>query len=254
VAEHPLLEVVARNDLPRVEARLFGAFTLHREGQLVDAGGRKADRAREVFAVLVLHPNGLPDREIAELLWPDMAPQRAIHNLHMAVYLLRRLMGGKPAVRYATGTYQLAPQLELWTDVRDFDSLLAQARRVAVDRAPALLARAVELYRGPLLADAGWGWVEPIRMTYQSRFVAAALWLADLLAPREAAKDASQSDALAEQVLAYEPDNEAAYARLIRNCQVRRDPLGVRRIVHRYQQAASRFGFPEDPSLVRAAL
>src|ERR671938_584190 len=38
------LEIVARNELPRLEARLFGHFVLHRDGQLLEAGPRKVDR------------------------------------------------------------------------------------------------------------------------------------------------------------------------------------------------------------------
>lgn len=234
------LELVVANDLPRVEARLFGTFTLHCDGQLATAGPRgHLDRARELLALLILHPSGLPEQSIVGLLWPDMAPQQALHNLRMTAYLLRRFLRSKAAVRYGASAYQLAPQLELWADVRQYDAALQRARTSSRERARDELAAAVELYRGPLLADAGWPWLESLRLTYQSRFVDAALHLADLTT----GVDVSGSDNLAEQVLQIEPDNEAAYDRLMRNAAARGDTLAQRRAVQRYERAAAHFGF-----------
>jgi LuxR family maltose regulon positive regulatory protein len=246
VPQTQMLEVVARNDLPRLEVRLFGAFVLCRDGEFIESGTRKVDRARELFALLVLHPNGLPDREIAELLWPEMAPQRALHNLQMAAYLLRRWLGAKAAVRYAAGTYQLNPQMEVWADARVFDATLARAHTVSDDNLVQTLGRAVELYRGALLAEVGWFWVEPLRMGYRSRFAAAALQLADLIST----SDPARSDGLAERVLDVEPENEAAYERLLLNARARGDLLAAHRIRRRYEDTAHRLGFSANPVLL----
>jgi ATP/maltotriose-dependent transcriptional regulator MalT/DNA-binding SARP family transcriptional activator len=243
------VKVVARNDLPRLEARLFGSFVLHRDGQLVEAGPRRSDRGRQLFALLALYPNGLSDREIAKRLWPAMAPQRALHNLQMAAYLLRRQIGSKAAVRFVAGTYQFAPQLDVWVDVRAFDAALARARTASGDAVAQALQRALDLYRGPLLANAGWGWVDELRTNYQSRFIDAALRLADLVALAEP----DRSDALVEQVITLQPENEAAYERMIRNAEARRDPLAVRRIVRRYCEAVAQLGLPPNPLFLRAA-
>lgn len=249
VPQQPMLAVVARNDLPRLEVRLFGPFVLHRDGELVEGGPRKADRARELLALLILHPNGLPDREIAELLWPEMAPQRALHNQQMAAYLLRRWLGSKAALRYHAGTYQLNPQIELWADVRVFDTALARAHSASEEGLIQTLSRAVELYRGPLLADVGWLWVEPFRMAYRSRFTSAALQLADLLAQA----DPARSDGLAERVLAAESDNEAAFERLLVNARSRGDLLAAHRLARRYEESAQQLGFAVNPTLLEVA-
>jgi DNA-binding SARP family transcriptional activator len=201
-----------------------------------------------LFALLVLHPNGLPDREIAELLWPEMAPQRALHNLQMAAYLLRRWLGSKAALRYSAGTYQLSPQIELWADVRQFDASLARAHGGTEETLVQTLGRAIDLYRGPLLADAAWLWVEPLRMGYRARFVAAALQLADLVS----ATDSARSDGLAERVIEVEPENEAAYERLLLNARARGDVLGAHRVARRYEETAVRLGFSANPILVQA--
>ena len=244
VAPAPL-SVVAENELPRLEVQLFGAFVLHRDGQLVANVTRKVDRARELLALLILNPQGLPDETIAEHMWPEMKRQRALHNLQMAAYSLRDDLGSKAAVRYGAHSYQLNPQLELVADVRAFEASLARARGATGETLIQALSRALELYRGSVLAEAAWQWLEPVRAAYRSRYVLAALQLAEVLAPL----DAARSDGLAEAVLAVAPDSDEAYERLILNARRSRDFDAIRRLVRRYEKAAAQHGFPVNPHL-----
>jgi DNA-binding SARP family transcriptional activator len=223
------LELVAENQPSRLEARLFGAFVLHRDGQLIDLGVKR-DRPRELLALLLLHPDGLPARTIAGLLWPKMAPERSMHNLRMTVYLLRVMLGGKASVRHAALMYRLERSLAGWADVHAFDAALSRSR-LAPEAAMRGLEEALELYRGPLLADTGWQWVEPFREEYQARAAGAMLRLAELVAP----VDLSRSDGLAEQVLNLQADSQAAYEHLLRNARARRDLTAVHDLTQRYQ-------------------
>jgi DNA-binding SARP family transcriptional activator len=241
-----VVSMVAHNELPRLEVQLFGAFVLHRDGQLVTKASRKVDRARELAALLILNPKGLSDDAISELMFPEMPRESALHNLQMAAYSLRKDLGSRAAVRYGARTYQLNPQLELEADVREFDAVLARARRATADALMQALSRAVELYRGALLEDAAWHWLEPVRHDFGSRFVSSALQLADLVAPL----DVKRSDDLAERVLKTAPETDLAYERLILNARQGHDTNAVRRLVNRYQQAGVQFGFSVDPTLI----
>jgi DNA-binding SARP family transcriptional activator len=244
VATAPV-SVLVQNELPRLEVQLFGSFVLHRDGRLVTKASRKVDRARELAALLILNPKGLSDDTIAELMFPDMPRESALHNLQMAAYSLRKDLGSKAAVRYGARTYQLNPQLELVADVRDFDMALAKTRGATGETVTQALARALGLYRGPLLADAAWDWIEPVRLDYRSRYASAALQLADILA----LTDVVRSDGLAEQVLTVAPETDMAYERLMQNARQRRDQNAMRRIAKRYEHAASQFGFTVNPFL-----
>jgi len=239
------VSVLVQNHLPRLEVQLFGSFALHRDGQLITKASRKVDRARELAAVLILNPKGLSDDAIAEMMFPDMQREGALHNLQMAAYSLRKDLGSKAALRYGAGTYQLNPQLELVADVRDFDATLARARGATGDTLVQSLSRALDLYRGPLLADAAWDWLEPVRLEYRNRYVSAALQLADVVA----IQDLARSDGLAEGVLAVAPETDMAYERLLQNARQRRDQNAMRRIAKRYEQAAAQFGFTVNPYL-----
>jgi LuxR family maltose regulon positive regulatory protein len=240
------MRLVAHNALPRLDVQLFGSFVLHRNGELVESRSRKVDRARELLALLILNPKGVPDESIAEQMWPEMTPERALHNLQAAAYALRHDLGSKAAVRFSAKTYQLSPQVEVVADVREFEAALSRARGATGDQLLQALSRAVDVYRDPLLADVAWRWVEPARADYRDRFVRAALQLADLVA----ASDSARSDFLAESALAVEPDSDMAYERLIQNARTRRDKAAVRRLVKRYEQAAVQFGFNTNPHLL----
>jgi len=237
------LAVVVENALPRLEVQLFGQFVLHRDGELVRKGTRKVDRARELLALLILNPNGLADEAIAELMWPGMPSESALHNVQMATYSLRHDLGSKATVRYSAHLYQLAPQLELVADVREFDAAVARARGATGEPLVQALAKAVEVYRDPLLGDAAWQWLEAVRLDYRGRYIGAALQLADAVART----DLAQSDGLAEAVLAIAPDTDTAYERLIHNARQRGDTLLARRLVQRYEQAAAQYGFSPSP-------
>jgi LuxR family maltose regulon positive regulatory protein len=240
------VSVLIQNNLPRLEVQLFGSFVLHRDGQLVTHASRKVDRARELAAVLILNPQGLRDELIAEMMFPEMPREKALHNLQMAAYSLRNDLGSKAAVRYGARSYQLNPQLELVADVRDFDAALRRARGAVGDPLVQWLSRAVDLYRGPLLPDAAWDWLDPARLDYRSRYVSAALQLADTFAP----VDSARSDAYAEQALAQAPETDIAYERLTENALRRGDKNALRLAVKRYLEAAGQFGFSVNPHLV----
>src|SRR6185503_5363517 len=105
---------------------------------------------------------------------------------------------------------------------------------------------AFDLYRGPLLADAAWHWLEPVRLDYRSRYVSAALQLADVLA----LTDPARSNGVAEAALAAAPETDMAYERLIQNARQRRDANAVRRLVKRYEQAAAQYSFPINTYLI----
>jgi DNA-binding SARP family transcriptional activator len=163
--------------------------------------------------------------------------------------LLRVLLGDKTSVRHAALVYRLERGLAVWADVHAFDAALSRSRQ-ALEAAVRGLEDALELYRGPLLADTGWRWVEPYRQAYEVRAAEAMLRLAELVAP----VDLARSDVLAEQVLTLQSDSQAAYEQLLRNARVRRDPAAVRDLTQRYQTMMHRQRLEEATPRVPQAI
>lgn len=232
----------------RLEVRLFGSLAVLTGAAPVTLPTRRPSPRRELLALLALHPSGLPSEQIIGCIWPDRDPQNARHNLGQTAYALRTGIGAD-VVEGSGARYRIAPTVDLWTDTGAFDVLLDRARRQSDPSAQPLLAEAVRLYRGPLLAEVSWPWADDARERYRRRFVDAALRLARLLAPA----DAAESVHLLERVLAEDASSEAAYAGLIAHAHHAGDTAQARALGRRYTQAQRQAGLAPNPAIVRQA-
>jgi len=86
---------------------------------------------------------------------------------------------------------------------------------------------ALDLYRGRLIADAAWEWLERPRSN-TDRFVEAALRLADAWHHRLARQTRTPKSA------AEAPDTDLAYVRLILNARARHDQDAIRLRIKQY--------------------
>jgi DNA-binding SARP family transcriptional activator len=154
-----------------LEVRCLGTFGVYDDARRL--GPWSSRRAKLLLKHLVLHRHRpVPKDVLMEAFWPEAWPDAARNNLHGAVHALRRFLrdvhGDVEHVVYEDGCYALGPELDLWDDVSEFESLARQARRCdrAGDRdgAVALLEAADELYVGPLFDDDPYEeWMQPRR-------------------------------------------------------------------------------------------
>ncbi|TDC95296.1 alpha/beta fold hydrolase [Nonomuraea deserti] len=142
-----------------MEFNILGPIEVGTERAWLELGGR---RTRAVLGLLLVRAGQVvPADRFAEELWPHLAVDRAIANLHVRVSELRRRLR---AAGMAEGLVTRPPgyQLELGGHELDsvrFEKLLEQAvSALAADDASTARLRAVEalaLWRGPVLADLG---------------------------------------------------------------------------------------------------
>jgi ABC-2 type transport system ATP-binding protein len=141
-----------------MEIRLLGPVETWCDGVRLALGPRKQ---RFVLAVLALEINRLVSVErLVDLTWPSVPPPTARHAIQVNISRLRSILtpariGG--AVQLATEGrgYELRVD-PLAVDAHRFRALIAQARRCAPGlEKVGLLRRALRLWRGPALADAG---------------------------------------------------------------------------------------------------
>lgn len=132
-----------------MEIRLLGPVEV-RDGDGVVALPRRQQRA--LLAALALRAGEVvsTDRLIADL-WGDRPPASAHGSLQNTVSSLRRALGRDVLVTQAPG-YRLALPAAA-VDANRFEELLEAARAGEPAERAALLARALELWRGPALAD-----------------------------------------------------------------------------------------------------
>lgn len=110
---------------------------------------------------------------IATLLWPDLGPGKARAALRKAVHAVRQVLGESSVLARGDEELRLNPAA-VWCDVQAFDDAHANARH----------ARAIELYRGPLLdgfdaaVDTYEHWLDRVRAACAERAVHSAWTLA----------------------------------------------------------------------------
>ena len=116
----------------------------------------RAAKVRALLAMLALHPGQVLSADrLAEGLWGEATPPSAANTLQGYVSQLRRALGPETVVTRSPG-YLLAVPAEA-TDAGRFERLVAQGRTALADARPeeaaALLEQALELWRGPVLAE-----------------------------------------------------------------------------------------------------
>ncbi|HEX9977584.1 MAG TPA: BTAD domain-containing putative transcriptional regulator, partial [Acidimicrobiia bacterium] len=166
-----------------LEIRLLGGLELGRDGRVLDQLPLRA--ARSLFAYLVLNRERAHTRDLlAGTFWPDFDESRARRRLSQALWQVQNTIGEDDADRYLIGTpdtVRFNPDASFWLDVDEFEKALDQ-EEAAGSRAEEgeHLARAVELYRGDLLAGFYDDWLFPDQDRLRSRFLGALERLVDI--------------------------------------------------------------------------
>src|SRR6266508_6085138 len=134
---------------------ILGPLEARRDGAPVELGTAKE---RALLAVLLLRANEVVSRDrLIDELWGDARPETAAHALEVYVSKLRRALG-HDVVETRAGGYALAVDPEAIDAIR-FEGLFERGRaELARDTGAAadLLRDALELWRGPALADVGY--------------------------------------------------------------------------------------------------
>ena len=136
--------------------RILGPLEVWSDGRWTAVS---ASKWRSLLACLLLRPGHLYSTESLILeLWGDRPPAKATNLVSIYVHKLRRLIGdpeGRVLVSRAPGYLLRVGPGDV--DFQEFESLVADGRTALAgadpERAAALLARALGLWRGPLLAD-----------------------------------------------------------------------------------------------------
>jgi DNA-binding SARP family transcriptional activator len=153
-----------------VHVLALGPLSIRIDGQPMD-GDWLQQRPGQTFRYLLASRSGVARSEaIAEALWPDRGPA-AVANVRYCVYKVREVLDDRSLpvqsiVMRSAGGYRLDPR-RLVVDVDVFAAKvlagLESYRAGRTHAAEALLAEALELYRGDFLADdpyAEWAFTE----------------------------------------------------------------------------------------------
>lgn len=129
--------------------------------------------------LLTYSARNVTQEELIEVLWGDSDISDPVNTLKTLLHRARNMLeslglpDGKRVLLYRRGVYSWSPELNLQTDIDEFDRLSAQFS--AASRSPEGLdaaIRAVALYQGDFLPSAsGSPWAISLRTHYHSRFL-----------------------------------------------------------------------------------
>jgi DNA-binding SARP family transcriptional activator len=129
--------------------RLLGPLEVAEQDRLLALGGRKQ---RSLLAVLLLQANEVVSTErLIDEVWGESPPSTVGKSVQVYVSRLRTQLGGARLITRAPGYLLRVDPSEL--DVACFERLLAEARRLDPEPAAERLRKALDLWRGPALAD-----------------------------------------------------------------------------------------------------
>ena len=150
---------------------------------------------------------------LVAVLWPERDAASATHNLHQALYVARRVLGGASGALCCLrdDVVWLSEGAMPWLDIDAFD---AAARRARQTRDPQDYQTAVELYHGELLPEDRFEeWAEGPRETFRERHLGLLVEYAQVLSERG---EHTQVVDVASAVTAADPFHEGAHRTLMR--------------------------------------
>ena len=145
-------------DPPAVVFRILGDLAVEIGGHEADPGPHKQ---RLVLAMLLCRANSVVSTDLlTDAVWGDEPPRTAHKNLHVYVSSLRTLLrqaGGPARIVHRSGGYVMRVATEE-LDLLRFQEFVRAARMSATvphgsEHAARLLGEALDLWRGPMLAD-----------------------------------------------------------------------------------------------------
>jgi DNA-binding SARP family transcriptional activator len=132
-----------------IEFRVLGPLEVLEDGEPLSLGGRKQ---RMVLAMLLLEAGRVVSSErLIDAIWGDEPPRTALTSLQNSISQLRKLLGSDTLVTRPPG-YQLSIESEQ-LDLARCRRWLDEARGAEPARRSELLRAALELWRGPALAE-----------------------------------------------------------------------------------------------------
>jgi LuxR family maltose regulon positive regulatory protein len=142
---------------PRVTVKCFGSFAIYQDGHPLNC---KNSKVREILAYLV-HNQGeaVGWEKIVEAIWPDCPYEKAHHNFHMTMHLLRKFLKNHAITEildYSRGNYRVRPE-RLDCDMYEFSRIFTEPEHTpAAD--PQWVETAKRLYTGGYFEENGFIW------------------------------------------------------------------------------------------------
>lgn len=141
-----------------VAVQMLGVFSIIIQDVTVKL---PASRGLSLLKYLLFHHKQYSPREVLmDVFWPEAEPETARNNLNVAIYSFRRSLRkvtNIPVIVHENGTYGLAPRLQVWLDVEEFERCVQAGKRLeSRNQGTAAVVEyetAISLYQGDFLEE-----------------------------------------------------------------------------------------------------
>ena len=140
-----------------VSVQMLGRFVMSIKDTEAKLPG---SRSLSLLKYLMLHHKQTTPREVLmDVFWPDAAPETARNNLNVAMHGIRKALHQVidfPVILYRDGAYSIAPNLQVWLDVEEFERCVKTGQRLESRNQSAPVSEyetAVSIYQGDFLEE-----------------------------------------------------------------------------------------------------
>ena len=191
----------------------LGSFRVYgsEEGKLIKW---PTSKVKELFACLLCERDRELDKwQLCDILWPDAAPEKAIHSLHSAMNRMKAALrdaGFEMTVLYHDGRYRMEGRSFFW----DAEELLTYLNRnPAITKANVFrFEKMLELCQGELFGTEDYLWAADLRQNVRKRCHEARSGVIDYYME---CKNYHQAERHLQKLIAADPGDEKAAARLM---------------------------------------
>ncbi|MBI4180685.1 MAG: tetratricopeptide repeat protein [Chloroflexi bacterium] len=198
---------------PDIEARALGETCVLLNSHPISEAEWRSSKAKEIFFYLLPYATGQTKEQVTAAMWPDLSPPKCTSNFHINLYRVRRaIFPGIFTLEQAR--YKINTDINIWFDVAEFESRLSRAQSLVLnDQARAIDAeRAIDLYKGPFLAECYSEWAEVRRRELELKYLRALSLLASFYAKRG---EYDRAIALLEKSITVDPYQESVYYQIM---------------------------------------
>lgn len=186
-----------------LEVRGFGPGEVRRDGELISVSHWRSNRAKALF-FYILDKQRVRKEMIGLDFWPDFSAGKVSSNFHATLWRVRQALGSKDAILFDDDHYQIHPSIDIWYDVREFETYTLQADSGNLSEAGRIevLRQALKLYKRNFLEDIYMAWADERRDELQEGYI----YVLNLLAEREReTKQFEEARKLYERIIEVDP-------------------------------------------------
>jgi LuxR family maltose regulon positive regulatory protein len=165
---------------PALHIRALGKMQVRVNKRLITNSDFQTQAARDLFFMLLAHPEGITKEEIGAIFWPEATAKEIKFRIKNTVYRLRHAVG-KAAILLDQDNYRFNNALDYEYDVELFlkENALGLKSKDPL-RSLSHFREAAKLYKGIFLPEIGETWVHPVRESLQQIYINILLQTAEI--------------------------------------------------------------------------